>query len=97
MKVLARISRIIIGLVFIFSGFVKSVDPYGTAYKIEEYLNVFGLNSLVNSLDWLPIVSSIILCSFETVGHSSLGMVLAILAIFSLSDLSVLRVLLKML
>lgn len=67
MKVLASISRIIIGLVFIFSGFVKSVDPYGTAYKIEEYLNVFGLNSLVNSMDWLPIVSSIILCSLEFV------------------------------
>lgn len=57
--------RVIIGLTFIFSGFVKSVDPYGTAFKIEEYLNVFGFNFLLDIGDWVPLVISIALCSLE--------------------------------
>lgn len=67
MKAIANISRIILGLTFIFSGFVKSVDPYGTAYKMAEYLNVFGLSSLANTFEWIPITASVILCSFEFV------------------------------
>ena len=39
--------RFLIGAVFLFSGFVKLIDPLGTSYKIEEYLAVFGLEILV--------------------------------------------------
>ncbi|HHT03044.1 MAG TPA: DoxX family protein [Bacteroidales bacterium] len=67
MKYLGRLFRIIVGLVFIFSGFVKSVDPYGTAYKISEYLGVFGFTDLLNAIPWMPIVVSIILCTFELI------------------------------
>lgn len=45
-KILVEISRIILGATFIFSGFVKTVDPFGTAYKIEDYFAAFGLTSL---------------------------------------------------
>ena len=38
--------RWILGVVFLFSGIVKGIDPWGTALKINEYLAAFGLESL---------------------------------------------------
>jgi uncharacterized membrane protein YphA (DoxX/SURF4 family) len=40
------VCRIILALTFIFSGFVKSVDPWGTAIKIGEYLSAFDMEWL---------------------------------------------------
>ena len=44
MKILVHISRIIVAATFIFSGFVKLVDPLGSAYKFEEYFGYDVLN-----------------------------------------------------
>jgi len=44
MKILVHISRLFVGAMFIFSGFVKLVDPIGSQYKFEEYFGESVLN-----------------------------------------------------
>lgn len=44
MKLLVHLSRLIVAITFIFSGFVKLVDPLGSAYKFEEYFGADVLN-----------------------------------------------------
>lgn len=41
------VARAILSLVFLFSGFVKAVDPLGTAYKIGDYLTAFHMGGLL--------------------------------------------------
>ncbi len=65
MKIISTILRAIFGAVFIYSGFVKAVDPWGTAYKIEDYLSAFSMSGLADFIPWLPIVASILLCCME--------------------------------
>jgi uncharacterized membrane protein YphA (DoxX/SURF4 family) len=44
MKIVVQITRIIVGALFIFSGFVKLVDPIGSQYKFQEYFSEGVLN-----------------------------------------------------
>lgn len=41
-RVVGSVARTLLAAVFLFSGFVKAVDPLGTVYKIEDYLKAFG-------------------------------------------------------
>jgi uncharacterized membrane protein YphA (DoxX/SURF4 family) len=42
--ILVQIARVVVGALFIFSGFVKLVDPIGSQYKFEEYFSEGVLN-----------------------------------------------------
>lgn len=44
MKNIVFLSRLIVSITFIFSGFVKLVDPLGSAYKFQEYFGADVLN-----------------------------------------------------
>lgn len=44
MKYLVNLFRVIVGVLFIISGFVKAVDPIGLSYKLEEYFSPGVLN-----------------------------------------------------
>jgi hypothetical protein len=67
MKSLRQISRVIIGLVFIFSGTVKAIDPLGTVYKLQDYFHAFHLPFLKE----LSLVSAILLCTAEFIAGVS--------------------------
>ncbi len=45
-RIFVEMCRIILALTFIFSGFVKSVDPWGFAIKLGEYLTSFEMEWL---------------------------------------------------
>lgn len=55
-RVLRIISRLIIGLLFTFSGFVKAVDPLGSAYKFSDYFDAFNISWLSSAALGLAFV-----------------------------------------
>ncbi len=56
--ILSTICRVLLGLLFIFSGFTKGVDPMGSALKFGEYFNYFGFDFLKGSETFFAIALS---------------------------------------
>jgi len=67
MKILIMFARIIVGLAFLFSGFVKGVDPLGSAYKFNDYFQAFN----IGFLSFLSLPFAILLCSAEFIAGFS--------------------------
>ena len=62
-KVWVNLCRFLLGALFIFSGFVKAVDPLGFFYKIQDYLTAFGMISWFPS--YAPLLVGIALSAIE--------------------------------
>ena len=62
-SILVNLSRTLLALTFIFSGFVKAIDPLGSQYKIAEYLEAVQLSAYIP--DWTQLMLSVGLAAIE--------------------------------
>ncbi len=60
-KFIARLCRLVLACTFVFSGFTKVIDPWGTSLKVNEYLSIYGLDYLQGA----SMAFSIWLCGAE--------------------------------
>lgn len=71
MKVLINFARIVVGVLFIFSGLVKANDPLGLSYKMQEFFDVWSqspsLTSLMHTLSDFALPFSIIMITLEII------------------------------
>jgi len=68
MKLLITISRIIVGLLFIFSGLVKANDPHGLSYKMQEFFELWGMSAF----DSRTLLFSVLMNAFEIIAGFAL-------------------------
>ena len=50
-------------LTFIFSGFVKAIDPIGLQYKLQDYLGAIGIPGFLP--DWMLLIMAVLLAAVE--------------------------------
>ena len=60
-KIIAELSRILLGVTFIFSGTVKAIDPEGTIIKMGDYFTAFGWGHAT----WSDALLSFAMIAFE--------------------------------
>ena len=68
MKVTVNIARVIVGVLFIFSGLVKANDPLGLSYKMQEFFELWGMHQF-NS--W-TLLMSVLMNAFEIIAGFAL-------------------------
>ncbi len=69
MKLLRNLFRILVGLVFVYSGFVKGIDPLGTVYRMDDYFLAFNMPVFMA----FSLYLTVFLCMLEfTIGISLL-------------------------
>lgn len=67
---LTHISRILVGALFIFSGFIKANDPLGFSYKLKEYFEVFQADTGMAFFEMFAHIAlplAIIICASEII------------------------------
>ncbi len=62
-KIILLLTRFIFGGVFVFSGFVKAIDPLGFTYKMEDYLQAMGPS--MEQFSSLALIAAIALSAIE--------------------------------
>lgn len=62
-SILVNICRLLLAITFIFSGFVKAIDPLGSQYKIGDYLTALGMAGKIP--EWVQLILSISLSGAE--------------------------------
>ena len=62
-SVITTVCRFVLAVVFIFSGFVKAIDPLGTQYKIQDYLDALGWAGVFP--EYIPFIASVLLGMLE--------------------------------
>ena len=62
-SILVNICRLLLSITFIFSGFVKAIDPLGSQYKIGDYLTALGMAGKIP--EWVQLILSISLSGAE--------------------------------
>ncbi len=68
MKILITAARILVGLLFIFSGLVKAIDPLGLSYKMQEFFELWGMTRFNEHTLWL----SVVMIAFEIIAGMAL-------------------------
>ncbi len=63
-KVVANIARFLLAALFVFSGFVKLVDPIGGMYKIQDYFIAFGLADIFPNIILLILGTGVAVLEF---------------------------------
>ena len=60
---LVNACRFLLGATFVFSGFVKAIDPIGTQYKLQDYISAVGMGGIVP--DIVTLLASVALSALE--------------------------------
>ena len=63
LKMIVNLCRIIVAVTFIFSGFVKAIDPIGTQYKLHDYLGAIGMAGILPN--WTLLAVAVFLAAIE--------------------------------
>ncbi len=71
MKILVNSARLLVGLLFIFSGLVKAIDPLGLSYKMQEFFEAWAaagyLKGLLTALTNYALPFAIIMIALEVI------------------------------
>lgn len=60
MKTIAIIARVLLGATFIYSGFVKGIDPWGSTYKFVDYLSAFKMSWMESAAFALAMLQNVV-------------------------------------
>ena len=61
--IITNVCRALLALTFIFSGYIKAIDPLGTQYKINDYLAALSMADTLPG--WITLTVAVLLAALE--------------------------------